>query len=105
MVSSFYGRGFDGRSTASGVRFDRMALTAAHRTLPFGTRLRLTNPRTQVSVTVKITDRGPYTQFAGIRYFEDPRDLDVSEGAARKLGFERDGVTTLTVELLPPTTP
>ena len=105
MVSSFYGPGFDGRSTASGALFDREALTAAHRTLPFGTRLRLTNPKTNKSVTVEVTDRGPYNEFAGIRYFTNTRDLDVSEGVARRLGFEREGVTTLTVELLPPFIP
>ena len=105
MVSSFYGPGFDGRSTASGALFDRTALTAAHRTLPFGTRLRLTNPKTHSSVTVEVTDRGPYNEFAGVRYFADARDLDVSEAAARKLGFMREGVTTLSVQLVPPASP
>src|SRR6266849_10110188 len=73
MVSSFYGPGFDGRSTASGAPFDSEALTAAHRTLPFGTRLRLTNPKTKKSVTVEVTDRGPYNEFAGIHYFTNSR--------------------------------
>jgi len=105
MISSYYGPGFHGRPTASGAHFDQTALTAAHRTLPFGTRLRLTNPKTQLSVTVEITDRGPYSEFAGVRYYKDPRDLDVSQGAAQRLGFERDGVTTLLVEFLSDTVP
>jgi rare lipoprotein A len=105
MVASFYGPRFDGRPTASGAIFDREALTAAHRTLPFGTRLRLKNPKTNISVTVEITDRGPYAEFNGVRYFTGSRDLDVSEGVARRLGFEREGIATLDVQLAPGETP
>jgi rare lipoprotein A len=100
MVSSYYGRGFHGRRTASGAPFDKTGLTAAHRTLPFGTRLRLTYPRTSVSVTVEITDRGPYSTFNGIQYYTGRRDLDVSEGVARLLGFQREGLANLQVEFL-----
>ncbi len=105
MVSSYYGPGFDGQWTASGTRFDRRALTAAHRELPFGTRLILTNPKTRKSVTVEVTDRGPYSEFNGVRYFKGSRDLDVSEAAAHILGFQREGVTTLSVQFVPPATP
>jgi len=101
MISSYYGPGFDGRSTASGSRFDRRGLTAAHRTLPFGTRLILTNPKNKKTVTVEVTDRGPYNEFNGVRYFFGRRDLDVSEAAAYKLGFDQEGVATLLVQFVP----
>jgi rare lipoprotein A len=105
MIASFYGAGFDGHPTASGTTFRRAAFTAAHRTLPFGTRLVLTNPKTRRSVTVEVTDRGPYSELDGIKYFEGVRDLDVSEAAARVLGFEREGVAMLSVQLVPLASP
>jgi peptidoglycan lytic transglycosylase len=105
MISSFYGPGFEGRMTASGVPFHSKGLTAAHRTLPFGTLLRLTNPTNQKTVTVRVTDRGPYREYEGIKRFNGHRDLDVSEGAARELGFVREGVTTLIVQLISPVAP
>lgn len=101
MVSSYYGIGFHGRLAANGNSFNKEALTAAHKTMPFGTLLRLTNPKTQKSVIVEVTDRGPYGESAGIHYYKGARDLDVSEGAARKLGFAREGIATLLVERLP----
>ncbi len=81
MVASWYGPGFHGRMTANGEYFDQNAMTAAHKTLPFGTRLRVTNPRNGVSVVVRINDRGP---------FIPGRDLDLSREAARVLRI--DGV-------------
>jgi rare lipoprotein A len=101
MVSSYYGSGFHGRLAANGARFNKEAFTAAHRTLPFGTLLRLTNPKTRKSVIVEVTDRGPYAEFEGVRYYATTRDLDVSESAARKLGFDQEGIATLVVERLP----
>jgi rare lipoprotein A len=101
MVASYYGSGFHGQLAANGTRFDKEALTAAHRTLPFGTLLHLTNPMTRKSVIVEVTDRGPYCEFEGVHYYEGARDLDVSESAARKLGFEEEGIATLLVERLP----
>jgi rare lipoprotein A (peptidoglycan hydrolase) len=98
MISSYYGPRFHGRLTASGARFDKTALTVAHRTLPFGTRLRLTYPKTNRSVIVEVNDRGPYSKFNGVRYYEGNRDLDVSEGVAQWLGFEQEGLAVLLVE-------
>src|SRR5262245_45135938 len=60
-IASWYGRSFHGRRTASGERFDQNALTAAHRSLPFGTRVRVTHLESGRSVIVTITDRGPYS--------------------------------------------
>lgn len=100
MVSSYYGPGFHGRQTASGERFNQHAMTVAHRTLPFGTRLQLTYPRTGKSVTVRVTDRGPFAVWKGKRYYRGFRDLDVSEGVAVALGFRDVGLATLYVEVL-----
>ena len=65
--ASFYGTGFHGRPTASGTRFNRHGLTAAHPTLPLGTRARVTNLRSGQSVRVRITDRGPYAKGRDLR--------------------------------------
>lgn len=89
--TSFYGQELAGRKTASGERFNPGALTAAHRTLPFGTRLKLTNPRNGRSVVVRINDRGPFVRG---------RMLDVSRGAAAALGFVAQGTARLRVEPL-----
>ncbi len=91
VLASFYGAELHGRPKANGERFDMRALTAAHRTLPFGTRLRVTNPANGRSVVVRITDRGPFTRGRG---------LDVSYAAARELGFVRAGTARLRVERL-----
>ena len=77
-VASWYGPGFQGRKTANGERFNTGALTAAHRTLPFGTMVRVTNQNTGRSVMVRINDRGPY---AGGRV------IDLSLAAARHIGM------------------
>ena len=75
-VASWYGPGFNGRRTASGEIFDQDRLTAAHRTYPFGTRLRLTNPKNGKSCEVVINDRGPFV--SGV-------DIDISRGASRAI--------------------
>ena len=76
--ASWYGPGFHGRRTASGERFNANALTAAHRSLPFGTRVRVTNRVTGRSVIVRINDRGP---------FHRGRSIDLASGAARAIGM------------------
>jgi len=80
---AWYGRKFAGRKTASGEAFNPEALTMAHKTLPFGTRVKVTNPKNGKSVTVRVNDRGP-TQA--------DRVGDVSYAAARKLGMLKPGV-------------
>ena len=87
--ASFYGAGFQGKRTASGERFDVKRLTAAHRTLPFGTKLLVTNLRNGKRVWVRVNDRGPYT---------GGRIVDVSFEAARRLGFIPQGVTLVRIE-------
>ncbi len=81
-----------GRTTASGESFDPDRLTAAHRTLPFGTRVRVTNLENGRSVVVTITDRGP---------FRRGRVIDVSGRAARRLGFAAQGVARVRLDVLP----
>jgi len=87
-VASYYADRFHGRRTASGERYDRNALTAAHRRLPFGTRVRVTNLENGHAVDVRINDRGPFV--AG-------RVIDVSYAAARKLGMMQRGVVKVRV--------
>ncbi|MCZ8182971.1 MAG: septal ring lytic transglycosylase RlpA family protein [Beijerinckiaceae bacterium] len=89
--TSYYGQELAGRKTASGERFNPGALTAAHRTLPFGTKLKLTNIQNGRSVIVRINDRGPFVRG---------RMLDVSRGAASALGFVGQGTARLRVETL-----
>ena len=90
--ASWYGGRFHGRRTASGERFDQHALTAAHRRLPFGTRVRVKNLRNGRTVVVRINDRGPYG--AG-------RVIDLSRAAAAALGMIEAGVVPVAVEVLP----
>lgn len=90
-VASYYGRRFDGRRTASGEAFDMHAMTAAHRTLPFGSRVRVTNPSNGKSVVVRINDRGP---------FHGNRVIDVSRAAATELGLIRRGHGRVDLALL-----
>lgn len=87
--ASYYGARHHGKRTASGERFDQHALTAAHRSLPFGTRVRVTNLRNQRSVVVRINDRGPYARG---------RIIDLSRQAARQLGMLSAGVVPVRVE-------
>ncbi len=88
-LASYYSRRHHGHRTASGARFDMNALTCAHRTAPFGTRLRVTELETGRSVVVTVTDRGP---------FKRGRVVDVSRAAARKLGMLERGVVRVRVE-------
>lgn len=87
-VASYYADKFNGRRTASGETFSNSGMTAAHRSLPFGTRLRLTNPSTGASVVVRVNDRGP---------FHGGRTLDVSKAAARELGLVARGSGTVEI--------
>jgi peptidoglycan lytic transglycosylase len=89
---SMYGNDFAGRKTASGEPFDPAALTMAHRTLPFGTRVRVTNLENHLSVVVVVNDRGP---------FVPGRIADLSEAAARRIGMVADGVVEALLEILP----
>jgi peptidoglycan lytic transglycosylase len=93
--ASWYGPGFQGKKTASGERFDTNKLTAAHRTLPFGTEVRVTNTANGRSVTVRINDRGPF--IAG-------RIIDLSRAAAEKLDMLGTGTAEVIIETvsLPP---
>ncbi len=89
--ATWYGGGHHGGPTASGERFDKNAMTAAHRTLPMGTRVRVTNKTNGRSVDLRINDRGPY----GARN----RIIDVSEGAAKRLDMIEAGVVPVRVEV------
>lgn len=82
-VASWYGPGFEGRKTASGERFDSQDMTAAHRSLPLGSHVTVTNLDNGKSVRVRINDRGPYIRG---------RSIDLSRGAARQIGLEKRGV-------------
>lgn len=90
--ASYYGRAFAGNPTASGERFDPSDLTAAHRTLPFGTRVRVTNQRNGESVVVRVNDRGP---------FHGNRILDVSRAAADEIGMTQRGTANVRIDVLP----
>jgi rare lipoprotein A len=90
---SLYGDEFSGKKTASGEPFDPTALTMAHRTLPFGTRVRVTNLENQRSVDVVVNDRGP---------FVPGRIADLSEAAARRIGMITDGVVEGVLNILEP---
>jgi rare lipoprotein A len=90
-MASWYGGSLNGGPTASGERFNQDDLTAAHRTLPFGARVRVTNQKNQRQVTVRINDRGPFSRG---------RVIDLSRAAARLLGMIDDGVVPVLVEVL-----
>jgi rare lipoprotein A len=94
--ASWYGREHQGHRTSNGERFDRNQYTCAHKTLPFGTRLRVTNPTTGQAVVVRVTDRGP---------FRHQRILDLAEIAARPLGIVQNGAVSVIAEVVPATTP
>jgi rare lipoprotein A len=89
-LASVYGKQFNGKSTASGERYDSRALTAAHRTLPLGTNIRVTNLENGKSVRVRINDRGPHVRG---------RIVDLSSSAAAALGFST-GVARVRIEIL-----
>jgi rare lipoprotein A len=85
-AASWYGPGFHGKRTANGERFNTHALTAAHKSLPFGTEVRVTNERTGRSVVVRINNRGPYAHG---------RVIDLSKAAAEAVGIAGVGQVTL----------
>ena len=89
--ASFYGPGFAGRKTASGAIFRPEELTAAHRSLPLGTRVRVTNLSNGQSVLVTINDRGPYIRG---------RSIDLSVAAARTIGMLHRGVAEVVIDIL-----
>lgn len=91
VEASYYGDRFAGRPTASGERFNPEDLTAAHRTLPFGSLVEVTNVATGKSVVVKINDRGP---------FHGNRDIDLSKAAAREIGMLPAGTAKVQLEVL-----
>lgn len=88
---SFYGNEFEGRKTASGQIFSNDGFTAAHPTLPFGTKLRVTNKENGKTILVVVNDRGP---------FKGKRVLDVTRACAEALDFVRQGVTTAVIEVI-----
>ena len=87
--ASYYARKFTGRKTASGERMHHDSLTCAHRTYPFGTQLKVTNPANGQSVIVRVTDRGPYVKG---------RIIDLSARAAREIGIIAQGIAPVIVE-------
>jgi len=87
--ASWYGEDFKGKKTANGEVFDPSRLTAAHKTLPFGTRLRVTHLKNKKEVIVTINDRGPYKRG---------RIIDLSEAAARKLDMLDEGVAKVRIK-------
>lgn len=88
--ASWYGAQHHGKKTASGERFNQNALTAAHRTLAFGTQVKVTNTLNNKSVTVRINDRGPYSKG---------RIIDLSRAAAAKIDMIKQGVAPVTLQV------
>jgi rare lipoprotein A len=90
-LASYYGRRFHGRRTANGERFDMYDFTAAHRALPLGSVIRVTNVSNGRSVRVRVNDRGPYIRG---------RVLDLSYAAAYRLGMVRSGLARVQIEIV-----
>jgi rare lipoprotein A len=90
-VASWYGPGYQGRTTANGEKFNMNAMTAAHKKLPFGTRVRVTNLANGKKVVVRINDRGPFIKG---------RIIDLSREGARRLGFMKAGLAEVKLEIL-----
>ena len=89
--ASYYARSLAGKKTASGERYDPDAMTAAHRTLPLGTQLKVTNPKTDKSVVVTVNDRGPVPK---------DRMVDLSNAAAKELGMTKSGTAQVETEVV-----
>ena len=89
--AAYYSRVFNGRKTASGERFNSNAMVTAHRSLPFGTKLRVTNTSNKKSVIVRVIDRGPS---------QPDRIVDLSRAAATKLGFVKAGMADVTIQVV-----
>lgn len=90
-LASYYSDALEGRSTASGEPYQKALFTAAHRTLPFGTRVKVTNQENDKTVVVRINDRGPFVQG---------RIIDVSRAAAEVLGMMKKGVVKVRIEVV-----
>ena len=90
-TASYYGKRFHGRTTANGERFNMNAMTAAHKSLPFGTKVKVTNRNNGKSVIVRINDRGPY---------HGNRVIDLSRGAAAKIGMLNSGTARVSIQVL-----
>lgn len=90
-MASYYSDEFNGRRTSSGETYDMHDFTAAHRTLPFNTKIRVLNLENGRSVVVRVNDRGP---------FKDDRVLDLSLGAAKELGLIENGTARVRIEIL-----
>jgi len=90
-VASYYADEFNGRTTANGERYDMQQMTAAHRTLPFNTRVRVTNKTTGQSIVVRINDRGP---------FKDDRIIDLSLAGAKALSLIGTGTAPVRLDVL-----
>ncbi|RMF98294.1 MAG: septal ring lytic transglycosylase RlpA family protein [Candidatus Schekmanbacteria bacterium] len=88
-IASWYGKKFHGRLTASGEVYDMYGISAAHKTLPLGTVCKVTNLRNGRSIVLRINDRGPFVKG---------RIIDLSYGAAKKLGFAKEGLTEVLIE-------
>lgn len=89
--ASYYGNEFHGRKTANGERFDQAKLTAAHRTLPFGTRVKVTNTQSGKSVTVRVNDRGPFVKG---------RIIDLSSSAFKNIASLNAGVVPVRIQVI-----
>ena len=90
-TASYYGKRFHGRTTANGERFNMNAMTTAHKSLPFGTKVKVTNRNNGKSVVVRINDRGPY---------HGNRVIDLSRGAAAKIGMLNSGTARVSIQVL-----
>lgn len=90
-LASFYGNEFQSRKTANGERFDQGKLTAAHRTLPFGTRLKVTNTQNGKSVQVRVNDRGPFVKG---------RIIDLSSSAFKTIASQNAGVVPVRIQVI-----
>lgn len=90
-IASWYGKGFHKKRTSNGERFNQYSLTAAHKTLSFGTKLKITNLNTNKSVVVRINDRGPYIEG---------RDIDLSYKAMKKLGGIKNGLIHIKCKII-----
>ena len=96
VITSYYSGKLHGRRTSSGVVLDNKKYTAAHRSLPFGTKVRLTNPQNQQSVVVEINDRGPFSKV---------KEIDITQAAFKKLAPLGVGLLRVDMEILTPDKP
>lgn len=90
-LASYYGKKFHGKKAANGSRYNMHAMTCAHKTLPFGTKVKVTNINNGQEAVVTVTDRGPYVEG---------RVVDLSHAAAKKIGMIRSGVVPVSIEIM-----